>query len=354
MIIIATLNLYEIKAFDATTIKEFTFNWSGAQSFGNRLVILNNVTNATVYDQTQTTMLLKHTLPANTLTNGIAYNAVIYSIDSEGVSSTVSNKIIFKCLTTPTWNFTNISTNQIIKNSFIEATLNYSQIEGELLNSYQIELYNSSQSLVYKTEILYDSDLKATISGLNDNSQYYFRATGETLNGMKLDTGMIIISVEYTAPVLYSLVALENLRLKGEIKISYNVILVTGKSNPETPIYIDNSKVDVRENNRYVLFDEGFELQNDGIIQIVGQDFNDYSNICEWSNGTNKIELKYMRGTFASQGTEKAYFILKVYNSITKYTVYSNYINIPSDSQKIHIWIKRVNNVYDLKCEILS
>ena len=150
--------------------------------------------------------------------------------------------------------------------------------------------------------------------------------------------------MEYTSPSLFSLVQLENLPRDGNMKISYNVQIAMGKSNPEAPIYIVLLS-GLTTSGTYVKFDEGFEVNKDGIFQMVGQDFNDYSTIYEWSNGKDKLELKYMRGTFASQSAEKAYFILRAYNQINNYVIYSNYIDIPSPTQKIHVWIKRVNNI---------
>lgn len=346
--------LYQVNAFDAGENFIFSFSNSGNQAFKNKLLVKDNTTNITAYESIETTFQLKHTLAGGELSNGNTYNAVVYTYDSENTISTVSNTIIFKTFTTPTWSFINLITDQVVQNSFIQVEMTYAQTEGELLNSYQVELYSSLQTLLYKTNILYDTeDIKATISNLADNTQYYMRAIGTTLNGMSLDTGLIPFSVNYISPALYSLVTLENMPKDGQIKISYNVQLVTGTSNPETPIYIDETKVDLTSEGAYVYFDEGFDVQSNGIFQIKGQEFNDYSVIYEWSNGTDSIELKYMRGTFASQVSEKAYFILRAYNQINNYVIYSNYIDIPLSTDQIHIWIKRINNIYDLKCEIL-
>ena len=346
--------LYGKSAFNATLETVFLFGYSGNQSFSNRLVIKDNITNSTIYDQIIVTFQLKHTLILNSLVNGNTYNAEIYTIDSNLIQSSPSNKIIFKTFTTPTWAFSNLTPNQIIQNSSYPLQLTYSQSEGETLNSYQVSLYDATQSLLYESGILYDRvNLTSTISGLDDNTQYYVRATGKTLNGMDLDTGYIPIFVEYTSPVLYSLLSLKNLPQDATIKISYNAQIVTGISNPLTPTYIDSTKVDLSVDGTYVKFEQGFEINKDFILQIIGQDFTDYSIIAELSNGIDKIELKYMRGIFASQVGEKAYFILRSYNAINNYVVYSNYITIPSPTDRIHIWIKRINNVYDLQCEIL-
>ena len=346
--------LYSINAFDATTEFTFTFGWDGNQSIKNRLRIFDNVTNALLYDAVIVTFQLKHTLPINSITNGLTCWAEIYTIDSNEVQSSPSNKIIFKTYSTPTWNFSNLITNQIIENSSYLLELNYSQSEGETLNYYQIFLYSATQSLLYQSGVLYDRvNLTSSISGLEDNTQYYIRATGKTLNGMDLDTGFIPISVEYTSPSIYSLLTLENVAKDATIKISYNLKIVTGTSNVETPTYIDGTKIDLTTNGDYVNFEKGFLISGNFLLQMVGQDFIDNSIIAELSNEKQKIELKYMRGEFTSQVEEKAYFILRSFNNINNYVIYSNYIPLPLPTDRIHIWIKRVDNVYDLQCEIL-
>lgn len=346
--------LYTKNAFDATKLENFSFNWGGSQSKKNRLLLRDNITDSIVYDQIQETFQLNHALPAQTLSNGHTYNAIIYSIGIDDIESLPSNKIIFKCFSKPIFKFSNLVNNQVIKNSSYQAQLTYSQIEGELLDSYQIEIYNNSKSLIRKSGILYNFEsLSYSIPNLEDNSQYYIRAIGNTVNGMVLDTGYISVSVEYVSPTVFSLVTLENLPNKGQIKISYNAQLVTGTCN-ETPRYLGNEKIDLTKNGIYTSWDNGFEIQSDGIIQIIGQSFKDYSIISEWDNGINKIEIKYMRGGFASQSEEKAYFILRAYNQITSYIIYSNYIPIPSVNDRIHVWIKRVGNVYSIQCEVLN
>lgn len=346
--------LFNKNAFTALGESTFSFNWSGSQAIKNRLRIFDNVTNQEVYTSVLETFQLKHTIPSNVLQNGKTYWAEVYVIDANSVESPPSNKIIFKCYSTPTWKFVNLVPNQIIQNSFYEVELSYLQPDGELLNSYQVSLYSSGQSLLHQSGVLYSTEsLSYRVSNLSDNQQYYIRATGRTVNGMELDTGYTLVSVEYVSPTVYSLVKLENLPNEGQIKISYNAQLVTGISSPE-PIYIDSEKIDLINNGAYVYWDNGFEIREDGIIQIVGQDFKDYSVICEWSNGKDKLEVKYMRGLFESQIEEKAYFILRAYNQITNYVIYSNYIPIPPPTDRMHLWIKRVDNIYSIQCEILD
>ena len=89
--------LYNIFSFDANKDFVFRFKWDGNQSFGNIVEIKNNQSGNVVYQKTQTTMQLQHSLPARTLINGLAYNVRIASIDVDGNISDYSSPVLFYC-----------------------------------------------------------------------------------------------------------------------------------------------------------------------------------------------------------------------------------------------------------------
>ena len=101
--------LYLINTFDASTEQEIRFVWEGNQSFSNTCIITENLTEKVVYKETQTTMQLKHVLPANSLVNGKRYNARISTMDINDDESDSSSPVQFYCFTYPSFNFTNIS-----------------------------------------------------------------------------------------------------------------------------------------------------------------------------------------------------------------------------------------------------
>jgi hypothetical protein len=181
------INLFERPAFDATEPQVFTFSSTGSQAFKNRLTVRDNLTNAVVYNDIIETFQLRHELPANKLTNGVLYNAVITTFDINNVESAPSNTIIFYCYSTPSFMFSNLTENQIIQNSSYEVNLTYSQPQGEILNSWQVLLYDEHKQLLNTSGLRYKTDiLSYVVSGLEDNDSYYIRATGETLNRMEI------------------------------------------------------------------------------------------------------------------------------------------------------------------------
>ena len=256
--------LYRIDAFDAGDSFTFTFSYSGNQVFSNQFVIRNNLTNAVVYRETISSMQLAHTVPKDTLVNGVCYNACVAVFDNNNIKSDFSEKIVFYCYSTPSLSFSNIDENQIIRNASYPIELSYLQSEGEVLNSYQIFLYNSLMQIVYQSGVKYDvSNLTGVIDQLEDNSAYFVRATGRTLHNMQADTGLVPNSVEYESPPLFALVGLENIKRTGEIKIASNIISIEGSSSPSPPVYMNNDFVDVRDMGAKVWFDKGFCASGD-------------------------------------------------------------------------------------------
>ena len=238
-------NLYNINAFDKSKEQIFSFVWNGNQSFGNILQIRDNISNIVVYQEKQTTMQLKHTLPANTLKNGMYYNARIAVVDIDNNVSEYSDPILFYCFTTPIFIFDNIEENQIIKNSSYQVNMLYSQLENEQLQSWEISLYDNSQSIVKTSGVCYTDKIVYTLTNLEDNQTYYIRATCHTLNGMEVDTGYLLFSVNYVQPSVYSILTLENISNEGYIKLQSNVRAVEAKSYKDVE-YIDNEYVNLK------------------------------------------------------------------------------------------------------------
>lgn len=59
--------------------------------------------------------------------------------------------------------------------------------------------------------------------------------------------------------------------------------------------------------------------------------------------------------SYSEQQTQNAYLQLKCYNANTLYYfIHSNYIEIPEDTSKVFIWLRRKNNLFDLKIEDLG
>lgn len=81
---------------------------------------------------------------------------------------------------------------------------------------------------------------------------------------------------------------------------------------------------------------------------------NPITNIFYNNIGSGNISLKYI-SSYSVQETQNAYVILRCYNNNDlPYIIASNYIDIPSDIDKVFIWVRRVNNIFDLRIENLG
>lgn len=81
---------------------------------------------------------------------------------------------------------------------------------------------------------------------------------------------------------------------------------------------------------------------------------NPITNIFYNNIGSGNIFLKYI-SSYSVQETQNAYVILRCYNNNDlPYIITSNYIDIPSDTDKVFIWVRRVNNIFDLRIENLG
>lgn len=295
-----------IPAFDSTRAHTISFVViGGAQVIGNRLVISDNKTGKEIYNKIQSTMKLEHSIPANTLTNGGYYNAVVYTIDSANNESVASTPVPFYCYSQPSLTIDNIPATETIENGTYKFVGSYLQQENELLNSYQYTLYNSNKNVLSQSALIYydtDSSLSYTFVGMSNDTAYYIELSGETINGTKITSGLKYFTVRYIQPASFAICDLVNNCEDGYIQISSNIVAIDGKSNPDPPIYIDDKEVDLRDPDSWVEWNSGFRIQDDFTMRVWGRDFNDYQNIITLTNDINttttpnRIELKWMIG----------------------------------------------------------
>ena len=280
-----------ISAFDSTRAHTISFVViGGAQVIGNRLVISNNQTGKEIYNKIQSTMKLEHLIPANTLTNGGYYNAVVYTIDSANNESVASAAVPFYCYSQPNLTIDNIPATETIENGTYKFVGNYLQQENELLNSYQYTLYDSNKNVLSQSALIYydtDSSLSYTFVGMSNDTAYYIELSGETVNGTKITSGLKYFTVRYIQPASFAICDLVNNCEDGYIQISSNIVAIDGKSNPDPPIYIDDKEVDLRDPDSWVEWNSGFRIQDDFTMRVWGRNFNDYQNIITLTNDIN-------------------------------------------------------------------
>lgn len=352
--------LLSMAAFDATKQQIFNFVVTGtsAQIVANQLTIRNNDTNDIVYQEKQESFKYEHIVNANELTNGTYYNATISVFDVDGNESPTSIPIQFWCYTTPTLQFTNIPTSGIVTNSSFNFQFTYNQTENEPINSYVINLFNSSQVQIATSGIQYATtgtppyNGSYIFTGFENNTVYYVQVTVTTTEGTIISTSLQQFTVQYTRPDLFTLVQLTNNCDEGYVTITSNIILIEGSSNPDPPIYIDNQEVDLTANGSWVQWNDGFSITGDMLARAWFRSPNPYTTIAQFSNTSGQqFTLNFMLGYENVEAeTMGAYMELYV-RSLTglEYYVFSNYIAPLEDTEQYVIYLTRENNIYSLQ-----
>ena len=100
--------LHNTSIFDATKDKTFHFNWSATSLTSCRLDIYNSSTDILAYSERQNISGKNSvfTLLTNSIENNYYYYAKLYTYDTHGNESTLSNTINFKCQLSPDFELT--------------------------------------------------------------------------------------------------------------------------------------------------------------------------------------------------------------------------------------------------------
>lgn len=353
--------LLAVNAFDATQEYKFGFAMYGAtgsQIVANKLVIKTQDNNTTVYEQKQETFKFEHILPAGTLKNNTYYNAVISVFDSEGNESPTSIPVQFWCYTTPVIAFTNIPVTKIINNASFTFSFTYTQTEGEKLNSYVVNLYDSSEVLLATSSSIYVENGTPPFSGsylftgFENSTEYFVEVIATTINGTIISTGIESFTVQYEHPDIFAIVELVNNCDEGYITVKSNFVLIKGESNPDPPIYINDKEVDLTNPEHWVEWNEGYSINGNFLTRVWFRNPTPYKEIIKFSNAQGQtISIRYMEGYENIDAPEMTAYIEIYVTSIEEFEYYafSNYISILPAEDYYCAWIRRINNIYQLE-----
>jgi len=343
--------IHPIEPFDAAIGTEIKFTWRGNQIYKVRCIVKNNETGVTVYDNTESTMKQTYPLPPNSgLINGTKYIAFITVFDVDNNESTLQNiGTPFYCYTSPAFTLS-VSNGDTIRSSSYSMGINYSQIEGELLNWFKITLYSYQKTILNSSGEMYDtSDLSYIVNNLQNATQYYIRATGETIKGISLDTGYILVTVSYTTSQIFSKLELNNIPETGAIEINSHIISAEGVPEKDV-IYIDGERVDLSDNS--VTFNEGFEIKGD-FTAIFKFNRPKRNAVIKEFGTADKLNVKiyYRQGSYSDSNGEKGYFELIANSGGINYISNSGYVSIlASDYQyEYSLLVNRKNGLFDLE-----
>ena len=270
-----------INPFSSEKGYEFPFVYSsGEQMVRNNLVIQKLSNNEIVYDYTIETFTTKHPVSSNVLENGIAYRAKIRVGSVSNQWSQFSDWSIFWVLASPTLFIDNIdyANQNRVYNQTVTFSSTYTHPNGELLQSFRYNLYDSNKRLLqsYKEQFS-DGSLPLTqdVAGLSNGGLYYIELRTISVNNQETTTGLILVRPFYIEPRLNSAIGVENTPDEGAVKITANIIQIVGKLydnngnilKNESIEYVLNDKIDL--NKKYydkLIFTEGFDTESEDFV----------------------------------------------------------------------------------------
>ena len=332
--------ILRVNPFDANKDYEIVLSWSGNRAHANRIIICDNETNAVVFDDTVSSFTLKHIIPAYTLQNNKKYTIQAQVYDVENIPSALSNKILFFTFATPDFYFENLSENPVIDNSSFAATVHYYSEDWEDISKYIFYLYDASKKQLLESSEMTDSyDISYTYKGLDNNTVYYVRCVGVTVNGMELDTGYVEITVKFENPNTYARIYATPLPSQGCIQVSTNLIIIQYNGTDEFE-YIDGM-IDLRDKTLY--YNKGFLIENDFTVIIRGMNLWQNADLFKMHNCNLGLTLSSHIYT-----DNKLRFRLLVPNGAGNYLLYSE-AQVFDNDDMVTVVIRRKNNVYQLK-----
>lgn len=330
---------------DAT--KDFTISmtYSGTLPYSNRIVIYDATTLAVVYDATTTNLnySIEQTVPANTLSNGSKYAVQGQVFDIDGNASSLSDKVYFWCLATPSFYFKDINDGEIFATASIFANLVYEQTDYEDIGEYRFYLYDEIKNLLLESEAFYDIDhLTYSYKGLEDDKFYYIRAMGSTVNGIQMDTGYIRIFINYENPEDYKLIYAECDESNSMVTYQTNFIVINPSGSKDNDYEYENGWIDLID--KTLVYDQDFVVDGDFTMTIRGKNMYRNATILKCSNENMGFTLSSF-----IYDDDTIRYKLSVPNGLCNYILYSDALTL-SEFDIIIIHIRRINNVYQLYC----
>lgn len=263
MSILSTPILQNISTFDPSYNYTIEFSYPDTQIQKKRLVVVNNVSSAKIYDETQHGMKLTFELPGGSLSTG-QFTAQIQVFDFDGNSSVLSSPVLFYCYSTPTLIFDEFK--NVIHSGNLPLSLSYRQPEGDELKEFIYCLYDNDKTTVSSSETFYfPNNMSYTFYGLKNEQTYFVRCFGKTAHGMDTDTGFLRVDVDYVTQPNNMILRLQNHQDEGYISVSCNIIDI-GYEIDNDSYTIENGELTLT-NNR-LTYNSGFNLADEYSIFI--------------------------------------------------------------------------------------
>ena len=199
------------------------------------------------------------------------------------------------------------------------------------------------------------------VDGMNADTNYYIRGTGETVNGYNLDTGFVKLAISYSVEKNTMLLKMSNNYKDGTIVIQSNIVSIDGNATGNIKfltVLTDHTAAFIPNNgmlNYEIPIDNPSYNFYDFCLRIVmkykvGKDIIKISTInSDGEINESKISLQQRRFTDYSDNSIMSYAILTDSKNINVYE--SNYLDYSMSNGYIRIDIKRESGLYSVHIE---
>lgn len=323
------------QSLPADELIKLTWQTSGDLSVAYQVKVYKNSDNSLVYDSTKLTSFAKtHSIPANSLTNGIEYKVTITIWNSLN-ASIISDAEIFQCSSRPTVTISAIGT---INSPSYNFTCTYSQAESVAIRSWIVFLYDENGTKLFQSDIQTTTTIAYLFSTLKSNTTYKIEFQVTSNKGLVATTGQISFDVSYTVPNISINLSAENVDNAG-IQLTWKTIQIIG-ATVSAPIYINGEKLDVRSD--VFSFSDGFSVDGNFTLKLWLEDITPNIDLVVLKGQNGIITLQYW-------SDDNMFHLYKDVYGYRSHNVSSELIGT-----KFYIYIQQINGDMNIEGEVIS
>lgn len=327
---------------DSAEDNEVSWQVSGDIQTAFKMDILLNIDNSLAWTSNKiNSYSLKYVIPKNTLTNGIEYKIKL-TIYNQANESITSDGDVFQTSSRPVVTVNPIGTVNSFSYNFVAQ---YSQSENVSLRNYTVNLYDSNQNLIDKSNIKTILPIEHLFSGLQTETDYYIEFIATSSKGLTGTSGLVLFSVFYYRPKMNVFLDAKNIDNAG-IEISWFVRQIILENSGG--VFVNNDEIDLT--NGVATGDKGFTIDKDFSLKLWLRDYQHNTPLLTLTGENGQIVLKY-------NAIQQAFIISKITNIISgnyqskktvEYAFVSPYQIVEMTGSKAFVLIQQIDRDINL------
>lgn len=321
---------------DSTEVNEISWSISGDIQTAYNIEILLNSNNSPVFTTgIIASRSISHSLPSNTLTNGLEYKVRVTAYNQNNDSAT-SDFVVFQTSSRPIVTLPSPIQAESFNYTF---TATYSQAESAPLRNWSAFLYDEKEQLIDSIRIQTTTNLEWLVSNLQSGKHYYVEFQAISTKGLTGTTGKVLITVSYYRPQVTVNLDAKTIPKAG-VELSWYVAQIIGIA--DNPIFIDGEKLDTRNDNP-IYFDEGFSTNSNFTMKIWLEDIPSKKELVTMYGENGTYQLQY-------DAVLQQFIFIKVLNNGLKMEWLSNQVN----GYSYFVLVQQIGREINLSAQVLN